>query len=417
MDAPGRRPRVAWFSPLPPARTGIAAYTAELLPHLERDYAIETFDEARAHEFAWRARRQPYALAVYHLGNARYHDFMWGYLAAYPGLVVLHDARLHHARARQLLAAGRDADYRREFRFDHPQVRPEAAEYAVAAMGGPVQYLWPMRRVVLAASRRVAVHNAMVADELRREHAGAAVDVVRMGVPAIDAKADARFSVRARHRLAPSATVFAAFGKMTAEKRIGPIVRALGALAANQMDVHLLLVGEDGERVASEVPAGLAARVHSTGYVPDEQLGAYLAGSDVCVCLRWPTALETSSSWLRCLAAARATIVSDLAHTSDVPTTVARRVDLLEEERSLEAAMRELATDARARADVANAGHAWWSAHHTMELMAADYRAVIARAIATAAPAAADLPQHFLDDYSAPARELLRRVGAAVDLF
>ena len=31
---------------------------------------------------------------------------MWGYLAAFPGLVVLHDARLHQARARDAAAAG-----------------------------------------------------------------------------------------------------------------------------------------------------------------------------------------------------------------------------------------------------------------------------------------------------------------------
>ena len=32
---------------------------------------------------------------------------MWAYLARYPGLVVLHDARLHHARARHLLSRRR----------------------------------------------------------------------------------------------------------------------------------------------------------------------------------------------------------------------------------------------------------------------------------------------------------------------
>jgi len=95
--------RIAWFSPLPPTRSGIAAYSVELLPYLERRYTIETFDEGRAHDFVWTHRQDPYDLAVYQLGNAPWHDYMWAYLAAYPGLVVLHDARLHHARARQLL--------------------------------------------------------------------------------------------------------------------------------------------------------------------------------------------------------------------------------------------------------------------------------------------------------------------------
>src|SRR5579872_769521 len=132
--------RVAWFSPVPPVRSGIAAYTAELLPHVAADHRIDLFDEAHAHDFVWRARREPYDLVVYQLGNAPCHDYMWAYLAAYPGLVVLHDAKLHHARARQLLQGGRADDYRREFAFDHPDARADFAEYAIAGLGGSIYY-------------------------------------------------------------------------------------------------------------------------------------------------------------------------------------------------------------------------------------------------------------------------------------
>jgi hypothetical protein len=60
--------------------------------------------------------------------------------------------------------------------------------------------------------------------------------------------------------------------------------------------------------------------VHVSGYLPDQAIGDYLAASDACLCLRWPTALETSASWLQCLAAARPTVISDLAHLADIPT-------------------------------------------------------------------------------------------------
>ena len=94
--------RVAWFSPLPPVRSGIAAYSAELLPTLRADHAIDAYQESNAHDFVWRARRDPYDLVVYQLGNAPCHDYMWAYLAAFPGLVVLHDARLHRNAWRAL---------------------------------------------------------------------------------------------------------------------------------------------------------------------------------------------------------------------------------------------------------------------------------------------------------------------------
>ena len=97
---------------------------------------------------------------------------MWGYLAACPGLVVLHDARLHHARARDLLHQERFDDYRREFWYNHPDARRDFAEYAVAGVGGPIYYCWPMQRVVMRTARLVAVHNPRVAADLREAFPG-----------------------------------------------------------------------------------------------------------------------------------------------------------------------------------------------------------------------------------------------------
>src|SRR5262252_3307369 len=112
--------RLAWFSPLPPVRSGVADVSARLLPHLEARFTIARYTEESAHDFLWTHRRDRFDLVVYQLGNAACHDYMWGYLARFPGLVVLHDPRLHHARARQLLQARRFDEYRREFNYDHP---------------------------------------------------------------------------------------------------------------------------------------------------------------------------------------------------------------------------------------------------------------------------------------------------------
>src|SRR5690348_8647759 len=92
--------RLAWFAPLPPVRSGVAQYNVELLPGLAVHYAIDIFVEGQArtpaapagasifdaHDFVWKHARQPYDLVVYQLGNATCHDYMWAYLARYPGL-------------------------------------------------------------------------------------------------------------------------------------------------------------------------------------------------------------------------------------------------------------------------------------------------------------------------------------------
>src|SRR5262252_8387798 len=127
--------KIAWFSPFPPARTGIAGYSMDVLPLLDRaGPAIDRYDEPHAHDFVWRHKQSPYDLVVYQLGNARWHDYMWGYLFAYPGLVMLHDPGLHHARAALLLGSRRTDDYRREFAYNHPDAASAAAEHAVEGL-------------------------------------------------------------------------------------------------------------------------------------------------------------------------------------------------------------------------------------------------------------------------------------------
>jgi glycosyltransferase involved in cell wall biosynthesis len=417
--------RLAWFSPLPPARSGIATYSGELVPRLVSEHSIDTFDETTVHDFAWRARRNPYDLVVYQLGNAPCHDFMWGYLAAHPGLVVAHDARLHHARARDLLAHERLDDYRREFWYDHPDARRDFVEYAVAGLGGPIYYCWSMLRAVMRTARLVAVHNPRVAADLRDEFPGTAIEAIHLGValPATDASARAR--VRRALGVDDDAVLFTAFGKITAEKRVGAILRAFERVARDRGNVHLVLAGDaEGYPALAAMLATSphAARAHVTGYLADEAVGDYLAAADVCLCLRWPTALETSASWLQCLAAARPTVISDLAHLVDIPTLepsgwtrshavdpVAVRIDLMDEDASLEATLRRLAGDPALREQLGRAGRDYWTAHHTLEIMTGDYRRLIAAAAARPAPSPDNLPLHFTADHSQTAREILRR--------
>jgi len=271
-----------------------------------------------------------------------------------------------------------------------------------------------MLRVVLHTARLVAVHNARIADDLRETYSGTTIDTIRMGVPAV-----AAVDVAAARRtlgFSERAVVFAAFGKVTPEKRIATIARALGRLVAEGVDAHLLLVGD-----GSEYPAlahdlarhGVAARVRITGHVADADIATHLAAADACLCLRWPTAGESSASWLRCLAARRATVLTDLAHLVDIPDAAALRVDLLDEEETLYRAMSTLATDPSRRAAVADAGHAYWRAHHTLETMASDYQRVLTAAAARPAPVATDLPSHFTEDYSGVARSITSQFGIA----
>src|SRR5688572_11607866 len=238
--------RVAWFTPLPPTKSGIAQYNCELLPSLTRFHQIDAFVDGPpgqsvspgeqlslfdAHDFVWKHRRDPYDLIVYQLGNAPCHDYMWPYLTRYPGLVVLHDGQLHHARGRMLLQrwVPKQDEYRREFWFNHPDTNPDLAQLGAVGLLGSLTYFWPMLRIVIDTSRRVLVHNDWLAEQIREAHPDAAVDVVDMGVPEPAPRPDARAKTRVEHGISEDAILFTAFGKVTPEKRVREATRALAS--------------------------------------------------------------------------------------------------------------------------------------------------------------------------------------------
>ncbi|MBP1635820.1 MAG: hypothetical protein H6Q10_2394 [Acidobacteria bacterium] len=453
--------RLAWFTPLPPERSGIAAYNAAILPRLAPGHETDVFTAtpsphplARprvfpAHDFAWRNRRQPYDLAVYQLGNAACHDFIWPHLARHPGLVVLHDGQLHHARGRRLLTIppggsedevrrGREA-YRAEFRYNHPEAPPGVAELVIDALAGSIYYLYPMLRWVLRTSRLVAVHSPGLARRLAAGHPGVDVQVVRHGMadPSSEGALERAAALRSRYAVPPGAFLFAAFGLVTPEKRIPAALRAFATLPGSP---HLLLAGGT---VAHYDPAaqarelGIAERVHVTNYVPDEDLDAHVLMADACLALRWPSGGETSGTWLRALAAGKPTIVTDLPQSAETPSLeagtwrvlpaplarpgtapdpVSISVSITEEASQLPAAMRRLAEDRALRDALGRAARNHWAAHHTMQASVDDYAAVIARALRSPAPRVHDLPPHLNPDPLATARRIAAEWGVGTDI-
>jgi len=423
--------RIAWFSPLPPAKTGIAGYSASILSRLDGSgLDIDRYEQTNAHDFVWRHRRSPYDLVVYQMGNSAWHDYMWAYLFHYPGLVVLHDARLHHARARHLLLTRRRDDYRAEFAYNHPHANPAAAEYVPEGLRGAGFYLWPMVRAVVATARMVAVHNEFVAQELRDAHPAARVERIHLGVSEVTQSASSGNRIRSRYGIPSGSVVFLAFGLVTAEKRVEPMLRAFKALASGPADPHLLLVGasEFFQIDALLAELQLTDRVHMAGYVADDLVPDYLAAADVVVSLRWPTAQETSASWVQSLAAAKPTIVTSLPHTATVPTLdastwrstrqslepVAVSVDLLDEDAALLAAMSRLAEDGPLRDRLGRAAQEYWKMEHHVDRMVDDYRRVIATAASSPTPRVAGLPAHLTNDYGALAASIANEIG--VDL-
>lgn len=444
--------RLAWFSPWPPQASGIAGRSVALVARLAAaGHAIDVFAEARAvpvdraaspaaapsgharvlsaHEFVWRRARGQYDLAVYQLGNSTQHAYIWPYLFRWPGLAVLHDARLHHARGHALLSRHRVDDYRAELAFDQPDTAAAAAELGVAGFDGPYYALWPMTRAIVAASRVTAVHTRGGAAALAAASPDAHVEYVPLGDGRDEPWTEIeRQAARAALGFPGDAIVFGAFGGLTADKRIPQILRAFAATRQRMPRARLLLAGAadpavDTGRLARTL--GISDALVTAGVLDDEAFDRAIAAVDVSLNLRWPTAVETSGPWVRAIAAARPTIVVSLAHQTHVPSLDPRdwsrshpavepitvAIDIVDEDHSLALAMRRLAMDETLRASLGRAARTYWEAEHSEARMTEAFARVMATAAAAPDPRV-DLPEHLRPDPSRHVADVLASVPA-----
>jgi glycosyltransferase involved in cell wall biosynthesis len=412
----------------------VAAYTAEIVPKLRAHYHIDLYDAARAHDFVWQHHRHPYDLTIYQFGNSPAHDHAWAYVTRYPGLVVLHDAQLHQSRALQLLREHREDAYRAELTFSHPEVPAGIADLIVAGLGGSLFFFWPMLRPLVETARLVGVHDPYLVDALLRQFPEASVIPISMGVEANRTDSHSAQRIRAQHGIPADAVLFECIGLITRGKRVAEILTAFARVVRHRPNVRLMFVGEllgDIDPLAEARTLGLSNHVMTSGWVADEALGSYLAAADACLCLRWPSALETSAAWLRCLAAGRPTIITELAMSGRLPRIDARSwleintrdqaggrrepvcisVDLLDEVRSIELALTHLADDVSLRERLGRSARDWWRDRHTLERMERDYEEAIDRALGAPLARPVSLPAHFQEDYSDLTRGILSKFG------
>ena len=102
--------KLAVFTPLNPARSGIADYSEALLPHLARLLELEVFIDG-CEPSAWASsagirvrdhrefRAEDFGAVLYHLGNNPDHTYIYDAAVKHPGIVVLHEFNLHHLLA------------------------------------------------------------------------------------------------------------------------------------------------------------------------------------------------------------------------------------------------------------------------------------------------------------------------------
>lgn len=298
--------KVGFHSPLPPARTGVADYSASLLAALGAFGSVELFP-ARAD------------IRLYHIANNILHWSIYRRALAEPGIVVLHDALLQHL----FLGALDEAAYVSEFLFNYGEwSRDLALElWRGKASSGlrSTYYQYPMLKRVAERSLAVIVHNPAAARIVRRHAPDAAViEIPHLYIDPVQVKPQ---------RLAPF--VFGIFGYLRESKRVAPALRAFQRVRAARPNTAILLAGEFVSRDLARAidPMLCQPGVMRLGHLAEDRFWNVAASVDACINLRYPSAGETSGIAIRCMGLGKPVIVSSGEENARYPDSACLRVD------------------------------------------------------------------------------------------
>ncbi len=325
--------RLAFFTPLPPAKSGIADYSAVLLDHLRPYAEVDTFTEKPKSFDASR-----YDMCVYQLGNNPFHTFAYEVAMEHPGTVVFHEANLHHLIADLTIRRGNWDAYMREVEIEGgAEAFAYAKRYVRTLERGP-DYDIPMLKSVLARSRAAIVHSDAVGDVLRAEGFKGPIGKIPHGAWLVDAD---RMAYRTRIAADEATPLIGIFGFLKPYKRIAESLRAFKRLVRVIPNAKMILVGEAHQELplTSMIRAmSLTKHVHHIDFCPIEDFNGYLAACDIVLNLRFPTVGESSGTLLRALGMGKAVVVSDIGSFREYPDEICLKapVDVSEEDHLFE---------------------------------------------------------------------------------
>jgi glycosyltransferase involved in cell wall biosynthesis len=391
----GGRPRVAYASPWPPQRSGIADNSLGLVAELRHDADLTLFlpQPETAHTTYGLPVRpiaelmdayEEFDSTVYHMGNnSQMHTEIYRVAWQRPGVVVLHDYNIHPFLQHAFLKTPEEHLFYDSWLASHGK---QPHEYD---SGRTNVFEYPMCQALLKRSLAAIVHSRWAGQQLRE------AKVENVNVLPLCAVLDTPLSTPEQHAalrerlgLNPNKFVISTMGFVNRLKRLPSVLAAVRGLVDRGYPVELVIGGAslDPEMRVEERIAQFKLQDHvkQTGYLEECEFDALVHLSDVIVNLRCPSMGESSGTLIWAFGRGKACIVSNYQQFADLPDDVCWKADVDESEGTQLVAMLEhLLRHPETRDQLGRNGQRWVRQYATYAVAAKGYMQVIDAAIAS----------------------------------
>ena len=376
--------RLNWFAPLPPAKSGIADYTRQLLPTLTAAAEVvlwtdqEHWDptlEAFAEVHPYRLQEMPWAevnratMSIFHIGNNhRFHGPIWQVSQRHAGLMVLHDVALQQFFAGLFREHWHDRMGYLDLmeRSYGTTGRQDAEDFWAGRL--TIEYMaeqYRLTRYAMEHALGALVHSQRSFDELRPE-SPCPLGYAPLPYPIVPSGSRRGGGRGTPHASGPPYRLIV-FGHIGENRRLTSILRALAAFPERQC-FHLDVYGElwDHARLRREFEnLGLQGVVTLHGFVGNDDLEAALASAHLAINLRFPTMGEASVSQLQIWDHALPSLVTKVGWYASLPPEIVAFVRPEHEIMDLQAHFRGFLSEPGHYAHMGEEGRRYAQTHHT----------------------------------------------------
>ncbi|GBU09969.1 mannosyltransferase A [Gammaproteobacteria bacterium] len=326
-----KRLKLAYISPLPPDCSGIANYSAELLPELSRFYAIDVIVTNMNVEDAWinacceirsvkwfKDNAEDYDRILYHFGNSSYHEHMFSLINNFTGVVVLHDFFLSGIQAhREIYSSHKDA-WNKSLYESHGYEALQGRFYAEDT--ADIVFKYPCNFEVLRQATGVITHSSY-SQQLAVGWYGKEIGCLFKNIPLLRSPSfsiESKSLILDRLGIHQDALITCSFGLLGGTKQNHRLLNAwMSSSLSNNKNSKLIFVGRNsedspyGKELIEKISAsGKSNQVIITGWVTSQQFQEYLQVAEIAVQLRTASLGETSAAVLDCMKHGIPTIIN-----------------------------------------------------------------------------------------------------------
>lgn len=380
---PYRRKRLAYISPLPPLKSGISDYSAELIPELFKYYEIDVIlnqteisnqwinEHCAIRSWEWfQTNSNQFDRVLYHFGNSEFHQHMFELVKQIPGVIVLHDFFLSGIIAHMELHGNMRGYWSRELYASHGY--KSLIEKNQNPHSSNLTWTYPCNLSVIQAGLGVIVHS-QTSFRLAKEWYGEQISDWAI-IPLLRDSEAVADKESARSLLGYSSKDFlvCSFGMLGPTKLNHRLLQAwLNSSLASDKNCHLVFVGENppgeyGGQLHNTIKNNkLADRIKITGWADAKMYRTFLSSADLSVQLRSLSRGESSAAVHDCMNYGCATVVNSNGSLADLPNDSVWKIPDEFSDEQLTSALEKLKSDQILRSKIGTAAREVINLHHS----------------------------------------------------